>query len=644
MEILAGLNPEQLEAVTHFEGPLLIIAGAGSGKTRVITHRMAYLIGNHGILPERILGVTFTNKAAEEMRTRVERLLGERKVPWIRTFHSTCARVLRQWAHLLPGYDQSFTILDDQDSRELLATAIKELNGSEEQFSTSMIGSLIERAKDELLGPEEFLHRYAGRLDDHLLERVYPTYKGYQQALERSNSLDFADLIRLTVQLLQENLELLDIYRQRFQFILVDEYQDINYAQYIFARLLSERYENICVVGDDDQAIYGWRGADPSWLLRFEEDFPRAKVVRLKFNYRSPGRVLRAAQTLIRHNPLRQEKGLQTLKEDGHPLQIYAALDERDEANYIAMEIERLWKIEGIEPGKMALLYRVNTLSRALEEALIARGIPYKVVRGLRFYERMEVKDLISYLRLIVNPVDELSLLRALNRPRRGLGKETVAAIKSRSRKEGLSLWEGLQAVADEGSLGAVRTAQLQGFVAMLEELRASRLCPAELAEEILVRTGYLETLQGESTAEERRGNIKELLGQLGDLKTLEELGDFLEGLALVSDADSYTDDRWQVALMTLHVSKGLEFEVVFIIGLEEGLLPHARVIREGRVEEERRLIYVGMTRAKERLYLSYAAQRSLYGTISQSPPSRFLGEIPQVELDGIIPRFNYGL
>lgn len=635
MEILSDLNPEQLEAVTHFQGPLLILAGAGSGKTRVITHRIAYLIENYGLPPEGILGVTFTNKAAEEMRGRVERLLGERKVPWVRTFHATCALILRQWAHLLPGYDHSFTILDDQDSRELLATVMKG-DGSGEQFSASLIASLIERAKDELLAPEELLRHYAGRLDDYLLEAVYTAYKRYQQALERGNSLDFADLIRLTVRLFQENLELLNLYRQRFRFILIDEYQDINYAQYIFAQLLSERYENICVVGDDDQAIYGWRGADPSWLLRFEEDFPRAKVVRLKLNYRSPGRVLRAAQTLIRHNVLRKEKELQSGKGDGLPLQIYPALDGVDEANYIAMEIERLRKATGIALGNIALLYRVNTLSRTLEEALLAQGIPYEIVRGVRFYERREVKDLISYLRLLVNPADELSLLRVLNRPRRGLGKETLATIESHAHRNGLALWDGLQVVAEEGSLGAVRTARLRGFVRLIEELRASDLRPGELAEEILERTGYLEALRAESGAEERLGNIEELLGQLREFEAQGGVGEFLEGVALASDADSYSDEEGRVALMTLHVAKGLEFEVVFIAGLEEGLLPHARAIREGRVEEERRLIYVGMTRAKERLHLCYAAQRSLYGTLMRNPPSRFLAEIPPVELDGL--------
>ena len=631
-EMLQGLNPEQCEAVTHFQGPLLIIAGVGSGKTRVITHRIAYLIGNYGVPPQQILGVTFTNKAAEEMRERVECLVGERKTPWIKTFHSTCAQILREHIHLL-GYERNFTILDERDSRELLAGVMKDLKI--EQFSPALIGSFIERAKDELRGPAEFLHHYGGRLDDHLLEVIYDVYKRYQQALQWSNSLDFADLILLTVRLFRENLELLNLYRERFRFILIDEYQDINYAQYIFARLLAERYEDICVVGDDDQAIYSWRGADPSWLLRFEEDFPRAKVVRLRLNYRSPGRVLRAAQTLIRNNELRKEKELEAIKEEGLPIRLYAARDELDEAGYIAAEIERLWRVEEIELGKIAVLYRVNTLSRVLEEALIAQGIPYEVVRGLRFYERMEVKDLISYLRLIVNPADDLSLLRIINRPRRGLGEGTVAAIKAYARRKGIPLWEGLIAVAAEGSLGTARTARLREFAELIEglRLRADELGPRGLAEEVLERTGYLKDLQDDPEAEERLGNIEELIGQLREYASLEG---FLEGLALVSDVDGYSGSGERVTLMTLHVAKGLEFAVVFIIGLEEGLLPHARAIQEGQVEEERRLIYVGMTRAKERLYLSYAVQRSLYGSYMQSPPSRFLAELPQAELEGL--------
>jgi len=641
MESLDGLNPEQYEAVTHFKGPLLIIAGAGSGKTRVITHRIAYLIGHHGVSPGEILGVTFTNKAAEEMRERVARLLGERKAPWIRTFHSTCARILRGSAHLL-GYERNFTILDEQDSRELLARTLKELGI--EGLSPAVVANLIGRAKDELLAPEDFLQRYGGRLDDYLLETVYQAYKRYQETLERSNSLDFADLIRLAVRLLQENLQVLNLYRERFRFILIDEYQDINYAQYVFARLLAERYENICVVGDDDQAIYAWRGADPGWLLHFEEDFPAAKVVRLRVNYRSPGRVLRAAQALVKNNELRKEKELEAIKEEGEPIRLYAALDGLDEAHYVAAEIERLRDVEGVELSEIAVLYRVNTLSRALEEALIAHGIPYEVVRGLRFYERLEVKDLICYLRLIANPADELSLLRIINRPRRGIGKRTMAAIRSYTEQEGLSLWgalkhfgEGRTAQEHTKGISAAAGKRIKEFVGLIESLRgrAEELGPAELTELILQKTGYLEVLRGDPAAEERLGNIKELVGQLREYKSLEE---FLEGLALASDADGYSPEEGRVALMTLHVAKGLEFEVVFIIGLEEGLLPHSRAIQEGRIEEERRLAYVGMTRAKQRLYLSFARERSLYGALMFNPPSRFLTELPQGEVLGLWP------
>ncbi|MFQ6090972.1 MAG: ATP-dependent helicase, partial [Candidatus Bipolaricaulia bacterium] len=464
--------------------------------------------------------------------------------------------------------------------------------------------------------------------------------KRYQGALERSNSLDFADLIRLAVRLFQENLQVLNLYRERFRFILIDEYQDINYAQYVFARLLAEQYENICVVGDDDQAIYAWRGADPGWLLRFEEDFSTTRVVRLRVNYRSPGRVLRAAQALVKNNRLRKEKELEAIKDEGEPIRLYAALDGLDEAHYVAAEIERLRDVEGVELSEIAVLYRVNTLSRVIEEALIAHGIPYEVVRGLRFYERLEVKDLICYLRLVVNPADELSLLRVINRPRRGIGRRTITTIQSHAEQEGLSLWGALKrfgkgASAQERTEGisAAACKRIKEFVALIEGLRgrAGELGPAELAELVLKKTGYLEALRGDPAAEERLGNIKELLGQL---REYESLGEFLEGVALLSEADSRTPTG-RVALMTLHVAKGLEFEAVFIIGLEEGLLPHSRAIQGGEIEEERRLAYVGMTRAKRRLYLSFAAQRSLYGSLVLNPPSRVLAELPQGELEG---------
>ncbi|MCR4404677.1 MAG: UvrD-helicase domain-containing protein [Candidatus Acetothermia bacterium] len=634
MESLHDLNPDQLEAVTHGEGPLLIIAGAGSGKTRVITERMAYLIRHYRVPPQQILGVTFTNKAAEEMRERVERLLGERQTPWIRTFHSTCARILRDCAQLV-GYERNFTIIDEQDQRELLASSLKELGV--EHLSPASVASFIERAKDELWDPEEFLRRYAERLDDFLLKTIYNAYKRYQEALVRSNSLDFADLIGLTVRLFQENHAVLHEYRERFRFILIDEYQDINYAQYLFARLIAERYENICVVGDDDQAIYSWRGADPSWLLRFEEDFPRAKVVRLRFNYRSPGRVLRAAQALIRNNEIRKEKELLTVKGEGLPLHLYAARDGTDEAEYIAAEIDRLHHSEGLDWGEIAVLYRVNTLSRALEETFVRWRIPYEVVRGLRFYERAEVKDLIAYLRLVLNPGDELSLFRVLNRPRRGLGEGAIAAIKGYAQQKGLPIWDGLKGVVAEGLLGPARTARLREFVELLEGLRAEELGPSELATAVLERTGYLRFLEEERGAEERLGNIRELVAQLRAFEAQGGLEEFLEWLALASEADGYSGEEGRVALMTLHAAKGLEFEAVFITGLEEGLLPHARALDDGDLEEERRLLYVGMTRAKARLYLCYAVQRSLCGMLMENPPSRFLAELPAEDLAGAI-------
>jgi len=641
-KLLKDLNPYQREAVEHFEGPLLILAGAGSGKTRVITYRIAYLIKERQIHPSNILGLTFTNKAAGEMQARVERLIGAKSAPWIKTFHSTCARILREHiAKLSPSYNDNFTILDEDDQREAIAEAMQQLDIPTEQFSPQMIATLIDRAKDDLISPEEFALQRSRIMDGFLLEIAARVYKRYQRMLERSNAVDFGDLIRLTVQLFWDRLKILNLYRDRFRFILIDEYQDTNYAQYIFSRLLAEKYENICVVGDDDQAIFGWRGADPTNILRFEEDFPQAKVVELKRNYRSTKRILRVASAIIQHNYTRKPKELHTLRQEGERITLYSAANERDEAEYIASEIRRLWKTEGVKLNDIAVLYRVNTLSRVLEEALIRWQIPYEVVRGLRFYERMEIKDILAYLRFILNQADELSLLRILNRPRRGLGKKTVAAIQSYARHKGLSLWEGLRKLTEEESLlngGQVR--RLREFIELIADCkeRAKELTVSELTEHLLERTGYLQDLAGnELEAEERLGNIKELLSQMCQFAQTKSgsssIREFLEEIALFSEADGYSGEEGRVALMTLHSAKGLEFSHVFIAGLEENLLPHSRSIKEGQLEEERRLCYVGLTRAKERLYLSYAVQRSLYGTILLNKPSRFIGEMPPEDL-----------
>lgn len=637
--VLESLNPEQREAVTHIEGPLLILAGPGSGKTKVITHRMAYLL-EQGISHQSILGVTFTNKAAEEMRSRVEALLGVgRPLPWIHTFHAACARILRAHiSHLSPRYNCYFSILDEGDQQDVLAQALKELDVDSDEVSPALCAAVINRAKDGLSGPEDFKEKYAGRLDSFLLEIVSRVYFRYQELLSTSNALDFGDLLRLTVKLLHEHLEILNHYRERFQHLLVDEYQDINHAQYVFARTLAERSENIAVVGDEDQAIFSWRGSDPSYILRFERDFPRARVIQLRKHYRWPqgDRIFKAASQLIVHNTLRvKSKDWAELEGRGEPIRLYVARDELDEAQAIAHEISTLWQTRGIHLSQIAVLYRVNTLSRVLEEALIRERIPYEIVRGLRFYERREVKDLLSYLKVLSNPADEISLLRALGHPKRGLGDTSIGKLQRLAAQEKLSLWEVMRKIAaqPDGLLKNQQVQSLQEFVSLMEGfqvLRRSAL-PSELAQTVLEKTGYLGELYKGPEAEERLGNIRELLGQMKEYERSGggELTGFLEQVALLSDLDRYSQEAERLALMTLHASKGLEFECVFIVGLEENLLPHSRAIAEDVIEEERRLLYVGMTRARQRLYLSFAHQRSLYGSVTLNGPSRFLSELP---------------
>ncbi len=636
--IVKDLNPYQREAVTHFEGPLLIIAGAGSGKTRTITHRIAYLMAHYKVPPHQILGVTFTNKAAQEMKCRVERLVGTHQTPWIKTFHATAAAILREQIHHLGGnYTQNFTILDEDDSRAALVQTIKELGYSDEGLSPDFVAHVIERAKDELIGPEEFASRRVGVFDSYLLELLDRIYKHYQRRLQSSNALDFADLIRLTVRLFHERLDILNHYRDRFRFLVIDEYQDTNYAQYIFSRLLAEKYENICVVGDDDQAIFGWRGADPTNIFKFEHDFPNCKVVQLKSNYRSTARILRAASAVIQNNQLRKPKELMAERPEGERLSLYYARDEHDEANFVAQQIWELWHSHGVSLKQIAVLYRVNTLSRVLEESLIRWNIPYEIVRGLKFYERAEIKDLLAYLRVLSNPYDDLSLLRIVNKPRRGIGDKTVATLQRQARARGYSLWEAIAQASENGDLGSSTRTRLTEFFALMNSLQdyAATHSPSELAEELLRRTGYLTELQADGLeSEERLGNIREFVGYLKEFEQRGDLRDFLEELALMAEADTYSGSHERVALMTLHSAKGLEFDYVFLVALEENILPHARSIREGTLEEERRLFYVGLTRAKERVYLSLTNQRSLYGSVLFNAPSRFIEELPQEDLE----------
>jgi len=645
--LLAGLNPVQREAVEHFSGPLLIFAGAGSGKTRVITHRIAYLMDHHGVPAREILGVTFTNKAADEMVGRIRQLVGPGAAPWVRTFHATCARWLREHvANLSPHYSERFTILDAAEARALLTSVLKEMDVSTDEFKPAVLASLVDRAKDHLVGPETFSSAYADALDSYVLDVVSSAYKRYQRKLERSNSLDFADLIRLTVGLFHGFPEVLARYRERYRFMLVDEYQDTNVAQYELTRLLAGAHRNLCAVGDDDQAIFTWRGADPGNLFALEEDFPELKTITLGKNYRCGTHILHAASGVILHNSWRKDKRLEAAREGGEPVRWYAAGTQEDEANFVCSTIDRLHHERGVPLNACAVLYRVNTLSRGIEDALIRWRIPYEVVRGLRFYERLEVKDLMAYLKLAVNPHDEASLLRVINRPRRGIGAKTLAAVQARSRQEGISLWDALcHVTADPGAsgLGAGAAKKLKGFVELMGGLRtrAEAEPPSVVARAALRETSYVEELERtDPAAEERAGNLQELVGQLEGYEQSgrTDLLGFLEETALVADADHYDGEPERVALLTLHAAKGLEFDVVFIVGVEENLLPHSRAVRDGSLEEERRLCYVGMTRAKEQLYLSWAAQRLLYGSSQFNPPSRFLWEIPGKDLEAKLP------
>jgi DNA helicase-2/ATP-dependent DNA helicase PcrA len=569
--ILRDLNPYQREAVTHYEGPLLIIAGAGSGKTRTITHRIAYLMAHYKVPPQHILGVTFTNKAAEEMKRRVEHLVGTNRTPWIKTFHSTAAAILREQIHHLGGnYNRNFTILDENDSRAVIVQTIKELGYSDEGLSPDFVAAVIERAKDELIGPEEFASRRVGMFDSYLLELLDRIYKHYQRRLETSNALDFADLLRLTVRLFQERLDILNFYRDRFRFLVIDEYQDTNYAQYIFSRLLAEKYENICVVGDDDQSIFSWRGADPTNIFKFEHDFPNCKIVQLKANYRSTARILRAASAVIQNNQLRKPKELIAVRPEGERLFLYPAQDELDEANFVAQQIWELWHKRAVPLNHIAVLYRVNTLSRVLEEALIRWGIPYEIVRGFKFYERAEIKDLLAYLRFLVNPWDDLSLLRILNKPRRGIGEKTVALLQKHAQTLSCSLWEAIERARENSALSEGARKRLQEFADLIKSLQEYALThrPSELADELLRRTGYLAELQADGVdAEERVGNVREFIGHLKEFEQRGGLREFLEEVALMAEADTYSGEQERVALMTLHSAKGLEFDYVFLVG-----------------------------------------------------------------------------
>jgi len=623
-DLLSALNPVQQRAVLHGDGPLLLLAGAGSGKTRTLTHRVAHLIGERGVEPWRILAVTFTNKAAAEMRERLERLVGTDALPWVSTFHSACVRILRREIEAL-GFTANFVIYDDRDSERLLKECLDVLRIPEHTLTPRLAAALIDGAKNKGLTPQA----YARGDDQH--EGMAGVYTRYQEQLRRANALDFGDLLLTTVRLFDERPDVLDRYRNRFQHVLVDEYQDTNAVQYRLTNLLASRSRNLCVVGDDDQSIYRWRGAEIGNILDFERDYPDAAVIRLEQNYRSTGNILAAAGAVVARNARRTGKTLWTENAQGDKVAVAALPDDLDEARFVAREIERLlagpWARREI-----AVFYRTNAQSRSLEEALVRHRIPYVMVGGVKFFSRAEVKDVLAYLRILVNPADSLSVKRVINVPSRGIGAATVERIAALEEEAGGFLAACELALARE-LLKPLQAEKVRGFLSFIDGFRSrlEHVGYPQLTARLIEESGYGPALRqdGSPEARERLQNLEELLKGMeehaGAERTLQE---FLEQVALVTDIDAYDGSADRVTLMTLHAAKGLEFPIAFITGMEEGLFPHARA-SDTDIEEERRLCYVGMTRAMKKLYLTHALQRRVYGDVHANPRSRFIDEIP---------------
>jgi DNA helicase II / ATP-dependent DNA helicase PcrA len=632
---LADLNPAQREAVLHTEGPLLVVAGAGSGKTRVLTYRVAHLIQAAGAQPNEILAITFTNKAAAEMRSRVEGMLGDvaRRI-WLMTFHAACGRILRREAPRL-GYKTNFTIYDQADQVRLVKACLDELERDPKRFVPRGIHNQISAAKNQLIGPDEYRNRVQSFYD----QTVADAYELYQRRLFASNAVDFDDMLMLTVDVLERFPEALEKWQKAFRYVLVDEYQDTNRAQYRLLQLLAGKDRNLCVVGDPDQAIYAFRGADIRNILEFERDFQDARTIALEQNYRSTNRILRAANGVIAHNRERKEKALFSELGDGEPVEVVEVEDEHAEARFVAARIASYVE-EGISNDEIAVFYRTNAQSRVLEDVLVRQGVPYQVIGGPRFYERAEVKDVIAYLQVIDNPFDAVSLQRIANKPRRGIGDASLARLQTYANAQGISLWETLE-FPEEAGLGTAQARAVSGLRTLLLSLQsgALELPVAELVERVLERSGYIETLEAERTieAQGRIENLQELVGVAQEYQANApepSLSSFLQEISLYADQDALRAEQSLVTLMTLHNAKGLEFRAVFMIGLEEGIFPHSRSLEEGSLEEERRLAYVGMTRAQERLTLIHASARSLYGSRSYNLPSRFLDELPDPEVE----------
>ena len=629
-DLLESLNPVQRQAVQHTEGPLLILSGAGSGKTRVITHRIAHLIQHHGVSPHNILAVTFTNKAAEEMRTRLENLIGQSQL-WVATFHSACAQILRKDIYHL-GYDRSFTIYDTSDQQTLIKELIKALQLPLNN-PRSVIGE-ISRAKSDFISPEDYTKQAVGFFEESIVQ-IYPMYQDF---LRTNNALDFDDLIKLTVELFAANPNVLAYYREKFRYILVDEYQDTNRGQYLLVNALAQEHQNICVVGDDDQSIYSWRGADINNILDFEKDYPDTTVLRLVQNYRSTKNILEAAYYVIRNNQKRKEKQIWTENKKGSVITLHEAADDISEADYVLRQI-RDWRSRGRKYGDCVIFYRINAQSRTFEDALRGANIPYQIVGGIRFYERLEVKDIIAYMRVIVNPADTVSIKRIINVPRRGIGVATIQKIEDFAYEAGIPLFEAVQRVGEVSTLNNGAKNRVGEFAELIASFSPNDP-PTRTAEDLLDRSGYLQALRSEGTieAQSREENLRELIAAVAEYEesdTEPTLASFLEKITLASDIDSMEDKSDMVTMMTLHSAKGLEFPIVFMVGVEEALLPHQRSYNsEAELEEERRLCYVGITRAQEHVYLTHARSRRLYNEIDYRIPSRFIEEIPPELVD----------
>ena len=638
--LLDGLNREQQQAVQHTEGPLLILAGAGSGKTKVLTVRIAYLLAQ-GVNPYEILAITFTNKAAKEMKSRVEGLVGDvANRIWLSTFHSFCAKFLRFELDNFLGYNSNFTIYDTSDSQVVIKAALKALNLDDKYYPVGAMISAISDAKNKLM----FASDYRKQARDFYQQKVADVYEYYERELRKNNALDFDDLLLVAVKLLQSNAAVLDKYSKRFKYVMIDEYQDTNHAQYLLAYLLSSHWKNIAVVGDADQSIYAWRGADIQNILDFEKDYPNCTSIKLEQNYRSTKIILDAANAVIDNNEGRPEKNLWTDKVEGAKIQHFTAQSEHEEAAFIGDTIVKKHDIHGVSYGDMAILYRTNAQSRVLEEALIKRALPYTMVGGTKFYDRKEIKDVLAYLRVLYNPFDDLSLLRIINVPKRSIGATTVSKLQDYARENGTSLFMTLTQLHLVDTIKGKTKEKLEEFGILIFTLVAEMddKSVLDILEAILDRTSYLAQLEESTDPQDqaRAENIGELLSVAKDFQDTNPTGtveDFLEQVALVNDVDSFEQEESKVTLMTLHAAKGLEFPIVFLGGLEEGLFPHSRTLMNPEeIEEERRLAYVGITRAEKELYISNATTRTVFGRTSSYLPSRFIDEIPAELVDSL--------